>query len=109
MRIDARIPVRFGRLEDRQPGDTLLIEGTDGPQHAARFDVQARSHPQGCTCCIAREDAGIALADLFTARARDHKSVFVSVLAITRTEAGIRAVKTALASDPVASARFRLA
>ena len=109
LRIDARIPVRFGVAKDARAGDAVLSEGEGalGPQPAAAFTVQPGRHAAGCACCGPRSAAALALADLFTRRARGSVE-FRSVLAVAKSEQGAAAIRDALQSDPVASARFRL-
>lgn len=108
LRTDARIPVRFGDTLDAQDGDAVLAEGHAGaPSSSAAFTVSESMHVPGCACCTPRSMAALALADLFTRRARGHVE-FRSVLAVTSSEAGRTAVTDALRFDPVASARYRL-
>ena len=110
VRIDARVPVRFGTAEDADTGDAVLFEGEGTPasQLAAQFTVQPGIHAAGCACCLPRSGAALALAELFTRRARGGAE-FRSVLAVATSEGGRAAIVDALQSDPVASARFRLA
>ncbi len=108
---DARIGVRFGAAGDAGPDDALLIEG-DAPADrpaAARFNLPARiaTHPRGCTCCTPRGPVAEALGRLFLARARGNLPWFRSVVAVTRNDAGADAVRAALTSDMVTTARFR--
>lgn len=108
LRIDARVPVRFGSTLDIQNGDAMLTEGQTATLcPSASFTASAGVHPAGCACCTPRSLAALALADLFTRRARGSVE-FRSVLAITSSEAGRAAVADALRFDPVASARYRL-
>lgn len=105
LRIDARVPLRFGAPEDARPCEAILSEGMQ-PGYGATFDVTPGLHLSGCPCCVKRSGAALALADLFTRRARGAIE-FRSVLVVA-SEAGRMAVLEALQSDPVASARFRL-
>ena len=107
LRIDARIPVRFGSTLDVRDGDAMLAEGEAASMcPSASFTADGGSHGPGCACCTPRSMAALALADLFTRRARGNVE-FQSVLAVTSSEAGRAAVTEALRSDPVASARYR--
>ena len=108
LRIDARVPVRFGDAADARDGDAVLAEGATAPGPSASFTAQAGLHAAGCACCTPRSMAAVALADLFTRRARGAVE-FRSVLVVTTSEAGRAAVADALRTDPVASARYRLA
>ena len=108
---DARIGVRFGAASDAGPDAALLIEG-DAPAErpaAARFTLLARiaTHPFGCACCAPRGPVAEALGRLFLARARGELPWFHSVIAVTCTDAGADAVRAALTSDIVTTARFR--
>lgn len=96
--FDARVPVAFGPLSEAGDGDAVLA-GPFGP---------APGHSAGCACCAPRAPAAEALSRLFTQRARGEVAFFRRVLVVA-DEADASAVRTALASDPVASARFRLA
>ena len=109
MRLDGRVPVRFGTMRDRTAEDAVLVEGDlDASPPVACFTVQQTAHAAGCACCVPRTGAGRALAALFAGRARSDQAYFKAVLAITRSDAGAAAVRVAVMSDPVASARFRL-
>ena len=95
--LDARVPVVFGNHGDAQDGDAVLTGVLDG----------ALGHDAGCACCTARTPAAQTLSRLFMQRARGEVAFFRRVLVDGRdAEAAVRA---ALASDPVAVARFRLA
>ena len=95
--LDARVPVVFGSSRDAQDGDAVLAFGLDS----------APGHDAGCACCVARAPAAQALGDLFMRRARGEVAFFRRVL--VDGQAAEAAVRAALQSDPVASARFRLA
>lgn len=109
MWIDARIPLRFGPLGTRTPDEAVL---TVGPPIPATLHTPGPHtpgpHTPGCPCCQPRNPAAIALGTLFHARATGRHPPFRAVLAPVP---GIdeQAVRMALASDPVAAARFRLA
>ncbi len=95
--LDARVPVVFGNSRDAQESDAVLTGVLDG----------ALAHDAGCACCMARTPAAQALSRLFMQRARGEVAFFRRVLVDGHdAEAAVRA---ALASDPVAAARFRLA
>lgn len=99
MWIDARIPVRFGPLDTRTPDEAVLDIGPAPP---------TVPHAPGCPCCQPRNPAAVALGALFHARATGRHPPFRAVLApMPGTDE--HAVRQALASDPVAAARFRLA
>lgn len=91
--IDARIPVLFGVAP--MAGDTTLAP-------AASW---AGAHAPGCTCCVARSPAAVALDRLFLDRVRGAVPWFARVVVPVAGEA---AVRDALAGDPTVSARFRL-
>ena len=93
MKIDARIPVRFGLVT--APGAVMLTIAAVADKHVA-----------GCACCSPRGEAGLALAALFTSRATAAVPWFTAVVAHPKDRV---AVLDALACDPVAASRFRLA
>jgi hypothetical protein len=103
--------VRFGTLADATAVDAVLFEGTNPAAHpaAARFNpAHARfGHVPGCACCGRRGPVATALAALFYARARGVVPWFNAVVAVTGTEAGAEAIRSALTDDVVTSARFR--
>ena len=101
--LDVRIPVRFAALADVGPDDATLVEGLTFPT-----PDEAPTRPAPCACCGARGKAAEALSRLFMARARGETAAFTRVAAVTQTVAGHQAVIDALASDPIASVRFRL-
>ena len=107
--LDARLPVRFGTLDQAGAETALLIEG-DAPAPpgvpVARFVEAAGAHPAGCACCTPRGPAAEALGRLFLERARGG-SLFREVVAVTRGPEGAAAVRAALAADPLVAARFR--
>jgi hypothetical protein len=111
MSDDGRIWVRFGTVDEAEPGEALLIEGqvpTGGPA-VARFVVPARigGHPAGCNCCAPRGPVATALGALFLARARGELPWFRSMVAVTQSAAGAAAVRAAMEEDVVTRARFR--
>ena len=91
MRIDARVPVRFGPAGSLQSNEALVTFGVAG-------------HDPGCACCLPRSAAGMALGALFLARATGAMPWFTGVVADDTNRAAIEA---ALRTDPVAAARFR--
>ncbi len=95
--MDMRIPVAIGGVPDVARGDVALFVTGETPNHAT-----------GCDCCVARNAAGTALGRLFLARARGEAPWFTRVVAICETAGAEASLRTALASDPIASARFRL-
>ena len=104
MRIDARLPVRFGPLSSRLVNEAVLSDGVEADGPSARFSV-GDGHAAGCLCCLPRSGAAVALAALFRERAVG--PAFSGVLAVVGAEGEV-AVRAALAGDAVASARFRL-
>ena len=96
--MDMRIPVVIGGVPDAARGDASLAVAEELTSHAA-----------GCDCCVARSVAGTALGQLFMARARSETPWFTRVVANCPSAAAEASLRAALASDPVASARFRLA
>ena len=109
---DPRIPVLIGAPDPGDAATALLVEAepTASPGRAvAGFVLVPALHPPGCPCCAPRAPAAQALARLFLARARGDGPVFARVLALPRTEAGAAAIRDALATDLLATARFRLA
>lgn len=96
--FDGRVPVAFGTSMNAQEGDVVLADGLEG----------GAGHDAGCTCCVARSPAAQALGRLFTQRARGEVAFFRRVL-IDSDAAAEASVRTALRSDPVVAARFRLA
>jgi len=114
-KLDVRIPVRFGPVDQAGEDDALVVEGgvEGGPAPrtgaaAAAFEPDGGGHPAGCACCVARSPAAQALHALFQARAKGEVPFFRRVLAVTRTPEGDRAVWSAVRNDPLAAGRFRL-
>ncbi len=95
--FDARVAVVFGAASDAGVGDVVLSDG-----------LVAAGHPAGCACCTSRAAAAEALGRLFLQRARGEVAFFRRVI-IDTDDTGVAAVKAALQSDPVVSARFRYA
>jgi hypothetical protein len=107
---DARIPVILGG--EPGPDDAILVEdGQDMPQngHAVRFALAGGKpgHVSGCACCTPRGPVADALSTLFQARARGTAPFFKRVVVLASPN-GEAAIRTALDSDLVARARFRL-
>ena len=109
MRIDARVPVRFGELADAGEGDALLLPSGMPPPAGWPAEVLSDAlpgHAAGCACCQPRNAAAQALAALFLRRARGEVGWFRQVLAVTGpAEAAM--VRAALDTDPLTTARFR--
>ena len=109
MRIDARVPVRFGELADAGEGDALLLPPNAPPPSGWPVEAMpggAPGHAAGCVCCQPRNAAAQALGALFLRRARGEVGWFRQVLAVTGpTEAAL--VRAALQTDPLTMARFR--
>ena len=111
---DDRIPLRFGSTPQGGPDVALLLEAERAPLRTgfaavAVYTAGFARHRPSCRCCGGRDGAGLALAQLFLARARGEAPAFTAVAVVAKTEAGRAAVAEALRSDPLASARFRLA
>lgn len=114
MFVDARIPVRFGRVEDAGPEDALLVEG-EGVPEGAPAPVPDRAvawfrpgvHAPGCACCAPRGAAAEALTRLFLDRVRGKVPPFRAVVAAVSGAEGEAAVRAAVAGDPLVSVRFR--
>ena len=113
MRIDARLPLRFGPLESWSPGEAVLFDedrfdgDRGGAEPAAWFTPDAPEHVAGCVCCGARSGAARALSELFRRRAVAAGPAFRGVLAVVGPE-GEAAVRAALVEDGVIAARYRL-
>ena len=88
--VDARIPVVFGA--DPGEHDALLV--LDGKV----------AHPGGCACCQARSSNAAGLDPLFLDRVRGTMPWFTRVVVVGEDPALRQAIQT----DPVLSARFRL-
>ena len=114
MRIDARLPLRFGTLADAGDGDAVLLShGAPAPPGLpaawlkGKVDTAA-GHSARCACCTPRNAAALALSLLFLRRGRGEVEAFRTVLAAVG-EADADLVRAALQSDPLVSGRFRLA
>ena len=88
--IDARIPVVFGA----EPGS----------QDAVLVPVGRVAHAAGCGCCIARSPDAAGLDRLFLQRVRGEVPWFTRVV----VAADDAAIRSAINTDPVLSARFRV-
>lgn len=108
MFIDARIPVRFGPLDSRQPGEAVLTDGRSVSGAHACFNPGPPGHMTDCACCTPRSEAAAALARLFRERALGTGPAFQSVLAVVGS-AGAAAVQAALVNDPLVAGRYRQA
>jgi len=112
MRIDARLPLRFGTSADARDGDAVLLsQGAPAPPGlpAAWLGMDtAAAHPAECACCTPRNAAAQALSLLFLRRGRGEVAAFRTVLAAVGA-ADAALVRAALLSDPLVSGRFRLA
>ena len=91
--IDARIPVVFAVAPSAN--DAVLVP------EAAR----AARHPAACACCLGRRPAATAFDTLFLGRVRGTVPWFTRVV-VPEDDPAVRAT---VESDPVVSARFRLA
>jgi hypothetical protein len=92
--IDARIPVVFSVSPEAADAVLLPQDGTAAPGHLA-----------GCACCVARGPAAVALDRLFLQRVRGTIPWFTRVVVPVDDPA----IRQAIDSDPVLSARFRVA
>ena len=108
MRIDARIPVRFGPVSTRKPAEAVLLDREEACSPPAERFVPDAGHQAGCVCCTGRSAAALALAGLFRQRAVSNTAPFTGVVADVGA-GGAQAVRDALAQDPLVSGRFRLA
>ncbi len=115
MRIDARLPLRFGTMSDARDGDAVLLpEGAAAPPGVpvawlpGGLDAAAPGHSAGCACCAPRNAAAQALGSLFLRRARGDVAAFRAVLAAVGVE-DAALVRAALEGDPLVSGRYRLA
>ena len=111
--LDARVPVRIGSADQAGPDHALLIEqGAALPAACvpfAQFVVPVGlTHPAGCACCVPRGPVAEALTRLFLARVRGETRHFSAVIAVPVSREGEAAIRAALLSDPMVSARFRL-
>lgn len=123
-KADGRIPVllRTGPAPDDAGPETALLFDADRPageddapggeRAAALTRVVAfrapAGHGSGCACCAALSPLGRALALLFVERARGGVPFFRRVVLVSDV-AGWAAARAALAADPIAGSRFRLA
>jgi len=73
------------------------------------FGATTTTHAAGCSCCAGRSPAAAALDRLFQARIRNACPWFDRVVALAETPEAAASLRDALARDPLASARFRLA
>ena len=114
MRIDARLPLRFGIPTDARDGDAVLLShGAPAPPGLLAAWLErgvdtTAGHPAGCACCLPRNAAAQALSLLFLRRGRGEVVAFRTVLAAVGA-ADADLVRAALQSDPLVSGRFRLA
>lgn len=110
MRMDARLPVRFGVLADAREGDAVLLPAGAVPPAGRAVAVldAGPGHPGGCACCPPRNAAAQALGTLFLRRAKGEGPLFRAVLAAVGP-ADAAAVRAALAEDALVAGRYRLA
>jgi hypothetical protein len=102
-----RIELVFGG--EPGPEDAALVEdGHAMPEtgYAVRFALAAFGHAPGCACCTLRGPAADALGRMFRARATGAAPFFRRVM-VCASEAGVAAVREAVATDVVTMARFR--
>ncbi len=105
--LDARIPVVINP-DELAAGDAVLVEaGVAVPPGAGVF-VAEGPHVVGCGCCAGRYGAALALDRFFLLRARGELAFFRRVAVRTVSPAGEASVRTAIETDPVVSARYRL-
>lgn len=118
--LDARIPVSF--VADEAALRAALAAGppaavlAQAPPPAApgavavvSFDSTTTAHGAACPCCCGRSPAAAALDRLFQARVRNACPWFERVLALAEDAEAAADIRDALAQDPLASVRFRLA
>ena len=106
------MPVHFFSANLAWGGAAWLIQGdtpTPIAAPAARFSLPAiEGHAVNCACCAPRGPVAAALTHLFLARARGDVTFFRAVIALPQDQAGAAAIRSALATDPMLAARFRL-
>ena len=107
--LDARLPLLFADAAAADAVDGLLVEGDGTPRPGLDYFAANNGHAVGCACCAPRNAAGMALSRLLLARARGQGPFFRRVVAVTSSAAGREAVLHAIATDPLASACFKLA
>lgn len=119
--LDARTPVTLVADEAALaaalaagPPAAIVSEAPPPPLPAGAvalvsFDATKTTHAAGCSCCAGRSPAAAALDGLFQARVRNACPWFDRVVALAETPEAAASLREALARDPVASARFRLA
>ena len=103
---NSRLPVRFGPASSRRADEAVLSDKTPLPAPPSfAVPIVPVGHALGCSCCILRPAATLALADVF--RRWVLGTAFRAVLAdlSAGNEAALRA---ALEGDIVVAARFRL-
>jgi hypothetical protein len=105
---DMRIPILFGA--EPGPDDAALVEDgfampTTG--YAIHFAPGLPGHAFGCACCTQRGPAAGALARLYRDRATGAAPFFKRITVLASPE-GNAAVRTAVETDVVAQARYRL-
>jgi hypothetical protein len=109
MFLDARVSVRFGVVDPEAAA--LVADGLPDPPACAvwRFTPEAAQpgHAPGCACCAPRLAAAEALRRLFLARAKGEVAFFRSVSVFASAAAEV-ALRTALQTDPMLAAWFRL-
>jgi hypothetical protein len=118
--LDARTPVTL--VSDKAALAAALASGPPAavvseapppplpPRAVALVSFDATTtHAAGCSCCAGRSPAAAALDRLFQARIRNACPWFDRVLALAETPEAAASLRDALARDPLASARFRLA
>lgn len=109
--IDARVPVRTGRVEEAGTEVALLIEGgvaVPAGVAVARIAAIPAQHAPGCACCVPRGPIAEALARLFIARARGEVPFFREVVAVL-DDTSLAGLHQALETDPLLAGRYRLA
>ena len=110
--LDARVKLRIGTADEAGPADALLIEGGGrvpaGVAHARFVLPKATVHAIGCACCLPRGPVAEALSLLFLQRVRGDVPHFTQIVAVPTGAEGEAAIRAALQSDPVVSARFVL-
>ncbi len=105
---DMRIPILFGA--EPGPDDAALVEdGFDMPAkgYAIRFALGLPGHAFGCACCTLRGPAADALTRMYRERATGTAPFFKRITVLASPE-GQAAIRTALTSDVVAQARYRI-
>jgi hypothetical protein len=106
LKIDARIPVRFGVPSSEQAAFLVEQGVTTQAAPAMRFALPQTGHVPGCECCAPLGPIAAALRALFIARAKGDLPFFREIVVLA-SPAGEAAVRETLAADALLIAWFR--